>query len=142
MLLARLARVSGEVAATSARSQKIKLLAELFRQAEPDDAPVAIAYLAGRLPQGRIGVGWSVLRHPVPPADTATLTVLGTDAALTALAAVAGPGSQTERLRLVHELLGAATEEEQRFLIGLLTGEVRQGALDAIAAEAIAAAAE
>ncbi|MEU4959795.1 ATP-dependent DNA ligase [Streptomyces rimosus] len=142
MLLARLARVSGEVAATSARSQKIKLLAELFRQAEPDDAPVAIAYLAGRLPQGRIGVGWSVLRHPVPPADTATLTVLGTDAALTALAAVAGPGSQAERLRLVQELLGAATEEEQRFLVGLLTGEVRQGALDAIAAEAIAAAAE
>ncbi|MFH9425110.1 ATP-dependent DNA ligase [Streptomyces sp. NPDC017529] len=142
MLLARLARVSGEVAATSARSQKIKLLAELFRQAGPDDAPIAIAYLAGRLPQGRIGVGWSVLRDPVPAADTATLTVRGTDAALTALSSVAGPGSQAERRRLVQELLGAATEEEQRFLVGLLTGEVRQGALDAIAAEGIAAAAE
>ena len=65
MLLADLARVSGEVAATSARSRKIALLAGLFRAAAPEDVPVVIPYLAGRLPQGRIGVGWSVLREPV-----------------------------------------------------------------------------
>ncbi|MGW0221218.1 ATP-dependent DNA ligase [Streptomyces tendae] len=140
MLLARLAQVSREVAATSARSRKTVLLAELFREAEAADVPVVIPYLAGRLPQGRIGVGWKVLSRRVPPADGPTLTVRNVDARLTRLGAVSGPGSQAERARLVGDLMGAATEDEQRFLIGLLTGEVRQGALDAAAVEGLAAA--
>ncbi|MGY3199523.1 ATP-dependent DNA ligase [Streptomyces sp. TE5632] len=140
MLLSRLARVSQEVAATSARSRKIALLAELFREAEADDVPIVIPYLAGRLPQGRIGVGWKVLSRPVAPAAEPTLTVREVDALLTTLGEVSGPGSQAERALLVGELLGASTEDEQRFLLGLLTGEVRQGALDAVAAEGLARA--
>ncbi|MFF4952994.1 ATP-dependent DNA ligase [Streptomyces chattanoogensis] len=142
MLLAVLAQVSADVAATSARTRKVALLAGLFRAAEPQDVPVVIPYLAGRLPQGRIGVGWSVLREPVPAAERATLTVREVDAALTGLARVAGAGAQRERRRLVRELLAAATGQEQRFLYGLLTGEVRQGALDAVAVEGLAAATE
>ncbi|MFJ1598672.1 ATP-dependent DNA ligase [Streptomyces sp. NPDC088261] len=138
MLLAPLARVSREVAETSARSRKISLLAGLFRTAGPQDVPVVIPYLAGRLPQGRIGIGWNALKDPPPPAGRATLTVHHVDDTFTALAAVSGPGSQAERRRLVQELLGAATGEEQRFLVGLISGEVRQGALDAVAVEALA----
>ncbi|CAL9616020.1 ATP-dependent DNA ligase [Streptomyces sp. enrichment culture] len=140
MLLSRLARVSQEVAATSARSRKIALLAELFREAEPADVPVVIPYLAGRLPQGRIGVGWKVLSRPVAPAAEPSLTVREVDARLTELGGVSGPGSQAERARLVGELLGGSTEDEQRFLFGLLTGEVRQGALEAVAVEGLAQA--
>ncbi|QWB27112.1 MULTISPECIES: ATP-dependent DNA ligase [Streptomyces] len=140
MLLHRLARVSQEVAATSARSRKTALLAELFRDAEADDVPIVIPYLAGRLPQGRIGVGWKVLSRPVAPAAEPGLTVREVDARLAELSKVSGPGSQTERARLVGELMGAATEDEQRFLLGLLTGEVRQGALDAVAVEGLAQA--
>ena len=99
LLLADLARVSGEVAATSARSRKIALLAGLFRAAAPEDVPVVIPYLAGRLPQGRIGVGWSVLREPVAAANRAALTVRDVDTALTGLAQVAGAGAQGERRR-------------------------------------------
>lgn len=141
MLLVTLARVSREIASTSARSRKTALLAELFRSAGPDDVPIVIPYLAGRLPQGRIGIGWSLLREPVAPAAEPTLTVGGVDSALTGFAGVSGPGAQARRGRLVRELMAAATDEEQRFLIGLLTGEVRQGALDALAAEGLAAAA-
>ncbi|MER5193600.1 ATP-dependent DNA ligase [Streptomyces sp. NPDC002755] len=140
MLLTRLADVSREVAATSARSRKIALLAELFRDAEADDVPVVIPYLAGRLPQGRLGIGWKVLSRAVPPADGPTLTVREADARLTELGRLSGPGSQAERTRLVGELMGAATADEQRFLLGLITGEVRQGALDAIAVEGLAQA--
>ncbi|MCF1643766.1 ATP-dependent DNA ligase [Streptomyces indiaensis] len=140
MLLHRLARVSQEVAATSARSRKTALLAELFRDAEAEDVPIVIPYLAGRLPQGRIGVGWKVLSRPVAPAAEPGLTVREVDARLAELAEVSGPGSQAERTRLVGELMGAATEDEQRFLLGLLTGEVRQGALDAVAVEGLAQA--
>jgi len=142
MLLARLAHVSQEVAATPARSRKIALLAELFRDAEADDVPIVIPYLAGRLPQGRLGVGWKVLSHPVAPSAEPSLTVHEVDAILTDLGKVSGTGSQAERARLVGELMGAATEEEQRFLFGLLTGEVRQGALDAVAVEGLAQATE
>jgi DNA ligase-1 len=140
MLLARLAQVSQEVAAASARSRKIALLAELFRDAEADDVPIVIPYLAGRLPQGRLGVGWKVLGRPVAPAAEASLTVREVDARLGELGKVSGPGSQAERTRLVGALMGAATEDEQRFLRGLLTGEVRQGALDAVAVEGLAEA--
>jgi DNA ligase-1 len=140
MLLTRLAHVSQEVAATSARSRKIALLAELFRDAEADDVPIVIPYLAGRLPQGRLGIGWKVLSQPVDPASEPTLTVREVDARLTALGKVSGAGSQAERARLVGELMAAATADEQRFLFGLITGEVRQGALDAVAVEGLAEA--
>src|SRR5438445_11784230 len=97
MLLARLAEVSQEVAATSARSRKIALLAELFREAEADDVPIVIPYLAGRLPQGRLGISWKVLSQPVDPAPEPTLTVREVDARLTDLGKVSGPGSPAER---------------------------------------------
>ncbi|MFF7388162.1 ATP-dependent DNA ligase [Streptomyces scabiei] len=140
MLFARLARVSQEIAATSARSRKTALLAELFRDADAADVPIVIPYLAGRLPQGRLGIGWKVLDQQILPATTPTLTVREVDARLTVIGAVAGTGAQAERRRLVGELLAAATEEEQRYLFGLLTGEVRQGALDALAVEGLAGA--
>ncbi|MFF6909724.1 ATP-dependent DNA ligase [Streptomyces sp. NPDC012389] len=142
MLLAELAQVSLEVAATSARSKKVALLAELFRDAGPEDVPVVIPYLAGRLPQGRIGIGWRSLGDPVEPAAEPTLTVTGVDAELTALAAVSGTGSQALRRERLRALFAAATADEQHFLKALLTGEVRQGALDAVAADALARAAE
>ncbi|WP_405510014.1 ATP-dependent DNA ligase [Streptomyces cyaneofuscatus] len=142
MLLAELAQVSLEVAATSARSRKVALLAALFRDAGPEDVPVVIPYLAGRLPQGRIGVGWRSLGDPVEPAAEPTLTVTGVDAELTVLAAISGTGSQALRRDRLLGLFAAATADEQHFLRALLTGEVRQGALDAVAADALAKAAE
>ncbi|MEV4946530.1 ATP-dependent DNA ligase [Streptomyces sp. NPDC053755] len=145
MLLARLADASHQVAATSARSRKIAVLAELFSEALPEESPLVIAYLSGRLPQGRIGVGWSVLKNAippsVPPAPEPTLTLAGTDAVMAELAAVSGAGSQARRAALLNELMAGATLPEQEFLIRLLSGEVRQGALDAIALEGVARAA-
>ncbi|MGW5850230.1 ATP-dependent DNA ligase [Streptomyces sp. NPDC055254] len=141
MLLAEVARVSREVSETSARSRKTALLAELFAAAPPEEAGLVISYLAGRLPQGRPGIGWSALAQESEPAPEPTLTVRAVDAAVTELASVAGPGSQAERRRIVGALLGAATGPEQVFLRSLLSGEVRQGALDAIALDGVAAAA-
>ncbi|MFE6844974.1 ATP-dependent DNA ligase [Streptomyces sp. NPDC057686] len=141
MLLAEVARVSREVAETSARSRKTALLAELFAAAPPEEAGLVISYLAGRLPQGRPGIGWRALAAEVEPAAGPTLTVTAVDAAVTELAGVAGTGAQAERRRILDALLGAATGPEQRFLRSLLSGEVRQGALDAVALEGVAAAA-
>ncbi|MFD9568608.1 ATP-dependent DNA ligase [Streptomyces sp. NPDC059982] len=141
MLLAEVARVSREVAGTAARSRKTALLAELFAAAPAEEAGLVISYLSGRLPQGRPGVGWRTLGRDAPPAPGPTLTVGAVDAAVAELAAVAGPGARAERDRIVDALLGAATADEQRFLRSLLSGEVRQGALDAVALEGVAKAA-
>ena len=140
MLFADVARVSEEVARTSSRSRKTELLAEFFRAADAGDVPVAIAYLSGRLPQGRLGIGWASLRDRPAPAGAPALTVREVDAALTAVGEVAGAGAQAARRGLLDELFGAATAREQQYLMGLLLGEVRQGALEAAAVEGLAAA--
>ncbi|MFI5617055.1 ATP-dependent DNA ligase [Streptomyces sp. NPDC051567] len=141
MLLAEVARVSREVADASARSRKTALLAGLFAAAPADEAALVVSYLAGRLPQGRPGVGRRALARETAPATAPTLSVRAVDAAVTGLAAVAGTGAQARRHAVLDTLLGAATEPEQRFLRSLLSGEVRQGALDAVALEGVAVAA-
>ncbi|GAA0512498.1 MULTISPECIES: ATP-dependent DNA ligase [Streptomyces] len=140
MLLADVALASRQVAATAARSEKIAALARLFRRTEPAEAAVVITYLAGKLPQRRTGVGWSTLRHRREPAAEPALTVLDVDEALTRVAAVSGTGATAARKRLVGELLAAATKDEQGFLLGLIGGELRQGALEGLAVEGLAEA--
>jgi DNA ligase-1 len=141
VLIAEIARTSREVAGTSGRKAKITALAECLRAAEPGEAATVVAYLSGELPQRQIGVGYAALRDVPPPAAEPSLTVPEVDAAFTEIGAVSGAGSVARRRDLVAALLGRATRDEQGFLIRLLAGELRQGALDGVMAEAIAAAA-
>src|ERR671930_608334 len=96
----------------------------------------------GRGSRGRAvaGGGWRWIRAVPPPAEHAPLTVAGLDAALEEIGRTRGPGSQARRHHLISTLFAAATDAEQRYLRGLLTGEVRQGALAGVATEAVAAA--
>ncbi|GAA0990706.1 ATP-dependent DNA ligase [Acrocarpospora macrocephala] len=142
MLLIDLARTSAAVAAESARLAKIRHLAELLGRVGPDEAEIAIAYLSGELPQRQIGVGWRTLQELPEPRLAATATLTQIDALLERIKAQSGQGSQAARKQLVAELFGAATRPEQTFLGRLLTGELRQGALDGVMIEAIAKAAE
>ena len=68
MLLDQIAETSAAVAGTAARLAKIDLLASCLRQAPPEEVPIVVSYLSGRLPQGTIGVGWAALRERPPPA--------------------------------------------------------------------------
>jgi ATP-dependent DNA ligase I len=140
-----LAATSAAVSATPARRAKIDLLADCLRRlaagGDPAEIAAGAAYLAGELRQRQTGVGWSSLRETPPPAQVATLTVAGVDAAVQRISELSGRGSQAERRRLVHALFAAATPDEQRMLSGLFAGELRQGALGGILAEAVARAA-
>lgn len=142
VLLSEIAAVSREVAATAGRRAKITLLAGALRAAGPLEVPVAVAYLSGELPQRQIGVGWAALRDAPPAATEPTLSLGDIDRAFMTIGSLAGKGSAGERKRLVRELLGEATADEQRFLFGLLSGELRQGALDGVMVDAVAQAAE
>ena len=141
VLLSEIAEVSRVVATTGARLAKIEALAGALREAGPFEVPIAVAYLSGELPQRQIGVGWAALRDGFTPADTPTLTLSEVDSGFSAIGAVSGKGSTAARRALVGELFGRATADEQRFLVGLLSGELRQGALEGVMTEAVARAA-
>jgi ATP-dependent DNA ligase I len=142
VLLAEVAEVSRAVAGASGRLTKIAAIAAGLRSAGPDEVPIVVAYLSGELPQRQIGVGWAALRSAPPAAVAPSLTVLGVNAAFSEIGAVVGPGSVAERKRLVDDVMSAATIEEQYFLVRLLSGELRQGALDGVMTEAVARASE
>ena len=140
MLLRDVVETSGVVAATRSRRAKVAAIAERLSAAEVDELPVVSAYLGGTVLQRRTGVGWRGVSAAPEPAADPTLTVLDVHATLDRLAALSGPGSQEARASGVRELFGRATVDEQRWLRGVLTGNVRQGALGALVQEAIAAA--
>jgi ATP-dependent DNA ligase I len=142
VLLSEIAEVSRAVAGTSARLAKIERLAAALREAGPLEVPIAVAYLSGELPQRQIGVGWASLRDGFTPAAAPTLTLSEVDSGFSAIGAVSGKGSAAARKALVGELFGRATGDEQRFLVGLLSGELRQGALEGVMTEAVARAAD
>jgi ATP-dependent DNA ligase I len=142
VLLDEVAGTSAAVANSSARLAKVERLAACLRRLEPGEVHPAVVFLSGELRQRQIGVGWAALRDVPAPAAGPTLTVAEVDAAFERIGRLAGPGSQAERRRLLSELFARATAGEQRFLIGLLSGELRQGALEGVMVEAIARAAD
>ncbi len=142
MMLHDLAAVSAALAATRSRTEKTRLLAELLRALAPDERETAVAWLAGVLPGGKLSLGpAAVYAAKTPPALEPGLTIDATALALDALRVIAGKGSALRREEALVNLFGAATALEQQFLAGLLLGELRQGALEGVMIDAIAAAA-
>jgi DNA ligase-1 len=134
---------SNHVAATSGRLAKIKLLADLLKQASPDEIELAIAYMSGTIRQSRVGVGWATLQNAKSHAGTSSrLQLRDVDATLEQISTTSGKGSSSEKQRLLGDLFSKATSDEQDFLFRLLTGELRQGALEGIMVEALAKARE
>jgi len=143
VLLNALVTTSNQVAATSGRLAKIKLLADLLRQAGPDEIELAIAYLSGTIRQSKVGVGWATLQKARSHVGASSrLQLRDVDETLEKISATTGKGSAGEKQRLLGDLFSKATAEEQDFLFRLLTGELRQGALEGIMVEALASARE
>jgi DNA ligase-1 len=145
VLLAELVRTHAAVAATRSRLTKRAELAAALRAAgevgDGDEVEIVASYLSGRLRQRRTGVGWRSLADLPPAATDPVLTPRDVDDALEAVSALSGPGSATARAAAVADLFGLATTDEQRFLRGLVLGELRQGALDSLLLDAVADAA-
>jgi DNA ligase 1 len=141
MLVADLAATSRAVASTSSRLEKVDAIAAALRRAAPDEVRLVVSYLSGELRQRRTGVGWASLRELPPPAPTASLEIGDVHAAFERAAGAAGTGSTAARRRELAALFGRATADEQRFLVMLAGGELRQGALGGVMTDAIARAA-
>ena len=143
MTFARLVDTSRRVAETRGRRAKIALLAELLLTLPNPELEIGVAYLSGTVLQAKLGVGWATIQAALPgsAAEGPSVTLAEVDETLSRIVQASGPGSAAERQRLLRELLLRLTEPEQRFLGGLLVGELRQGALEGLVLEAVAQAA-
>jgi DNA ligase-1 len=140
MLLHDLVRASSELTATTSRTAKTQIVADVLRAAGPDDVEVVASYLAGAPRQRRTGLGWRGLEVLPNPAEEPTLTVAEVDALLERISGTAGTGSRVVRAGLVEELFGRATSEEQQFLRALVFENLRQGAQDSVLLDGVAKA--
>ncbi len=143
MLLADIVATSTEVAATRSRKAKVAAFAaQLARVAggDAEEIETVTSYLAGSLRQRRTGLGWRSMQSLPAPAAEPSLTVLEVHEAFDRIAALSGAGSQAARAAATESLFARATAEEQPWLRGIVTGEVRQGALDSLVQEGLAAA--
>ena len=147
MNLAELAAASERVAATTGRNDKANLLADVLRRLDRTEVPFAVASLSGRTGKGRIGIGYAAIRaaleaarRPNPLGESDPLTLLDVDRAFDELAIVKGRGSAQTRARVLTDLFSRAGESERSFIVHVLLGDVRQGALGGVMEEAVARA--
>ncbi len=123
---------------------KVAELAALLKSLSPEEIDIGVHYLSGETRQGKIGIGYAAVRAAAstPAAETATLSIAEVDAKLSELAAIRGSGSTARRAAALQDLFAHSTAPEQQFLLRLLIGELRQGALAGVMLDAVAAAAE
>jgi DNA ligase-1 len=142
-LLAHVVDTSGRVSSTSARSAKVRELAACLRSLAPEEIEIGVHYLSGDTRQGRFGIGYATLRAAGTgtSASTPTLSIMEVDRRLQEIAAIRGAGATGQRSSALRQLFTLATSPEQEFLIRLLMGELRQGALAGVMIDAISAAA-
>src|SRR5688572_8689867 len=142
MSLHDLVTTSAAVGEASSRLVKIGLLADLLRRLSPDEIEIAIGFLSGEPRQGRIGIGGATIwtARDVAAAETPSLSLHDVDETFAQIAAIKGAGSTAARQQRLRDLLRRATRTEQDFIVRLLFGELRQGALEGVLVEAVAKA--
>ncbi|HUO72163.1 MAG TPA: ATP-dependent DNA ligase [Solirubrobacteraceae bacterium] len=141
-LLVDVVAASQQITATSSRSRKIAVLAELLGRLESGEVAIVVGFLSGVPRQGRIGIGHATSYGiDVAPAREPSLTVEDVDRAITEIERTTGGGSATRRRQHLAALVERATAEESEFLRRLFTGDLRQGSLAGLMADAVAKAA-
>jgi DNA ligase-1 len=141
MLLAKIVKASQQLSETAKRSEKTSILADLMKQLSAEETEAAVAFLSGTLRQGRMGIGYATLHAAMPEAaSSASLEILQLDRLFDQLAGVKGSGAEQRKRFLLSEIFRHATRDEQEFLVRLMGGELRQGALEGIMLEALAKA--
>jgi DNA ligase-1 len=138
-----LVAVSRSVAETGSRLEKTAHLASLLKRVPADEIEIAVAFLSGAPRQGRIGLGGAALRaaRDVSAAGRSTLDLRDVDDAFAAIHLAGGPGAIDARAGLLRRLLERATGDEQDFVLRLVAGDLRQGALEGVLVDAVAWAA-
>jgi DNA ligase-1 len=166
----KLAETSEAIAATTKKLQKTAIVADYFRSRTPDEAAVSAVFLSGRAfpawEETTLQVGGSLLWHVVAelsgkdegaltaayrkygdlgsvagevlaPGSGQGLNVLEVVNSFRKIAAARGPAAKTA---LVRDLLARATPLEAKYIVKIMTGDLRIGLKESLVEEAIAKA--
>ena len=144
MLLEEVAAASADVAATSSRLKKVERLSSVTgatpSRGGPDRGRVPVRRAPARVDRHRMGV---------PPRGAAAgrarrrLELTEVDETFRRIGGLSGAGSQGGSPETRSRICSAGRRSrEQRFLRGLLTGEIRQGALEGVMVDAVSRAAD
>jgi DNA ligase-1 len=142
MLLKDLVEVSKRVSVTAHKKEKTSFLAEFLKRGQGQEITLAASYLSGQIPQGSLGIGWAILQKALGNLDRQPrpLSLLAVNRFFDEIAQSRGASSVENKVKALRDLFSSAREDEKEFLAGLIVGEVRQGALEGLVAEAIARA--
>jgi DNA ligase-1 len=160
------------IGATTKKLEKTRIVADYLKSLPPGEAGIAAVFLSGRpFPAYRdtsLGVGGSLLwrtvadlsgkseselteiyrRHgdagavaaeALPSRSTATLTLSTVRERFEQIAAARGPAAKGHLLR---DLIGQATQIESKYIVKILSGDLRIGLKESLVEEAIAKAFE
>ena len=163
MLLADVVLTSNQVSTTTSRRSKVSLIADLLRRcasevveastspssSSPEEIGLATRYLSGSLRQRRTGIELSAFFEPssvfepspmsgLSPPDVGVITLTELDTVMQHASELSGAGSSRERSELFLGLVARLTAPERVFVLGLLRGGLRQGALQSVVMTAVA----
>jgi DNA ligase-1 len=137
-----LVHASERLRSTASKKEKVAIISDLLGRSRERETYLLAHYLVGSAPSGKLGIGWKTIQNAIeglgPPNRSAPMVEV--QRYLTDLSATKGAGSTQRKTRLLRELFGRMKEEERSFLVGLLLGELRQGALEGLVIDAIAEA--
>lgn len=142
VLLKDLVESSKSVSVTPKKKEKVSFLARLLQQAKGKEIALVARYLSGQLTQGRLGVGWATLQEALQDLSDRyrPLGLIEIDHFFEEVTGEKGAGALRRKLILLRGLFSYAGQDERDFLIGLIVGEIRQGALEGLVLEAISKA--
>jgi len=142
LFLKNLVEISETVSATTKKKEKASLLAHFLREAKEKDIFLLAFYLSGELPQGRLGVGWAMLQEASKESSfhSNPVSLIDLDRYFDIIAEEKGPGSSRKKIQILTEVFSRSDEKEKEFLVKLIMGEIRQGALEGLVLEAVARA--
>lgn len=106
------------------------------------ETSLAVHYLAGNVPGGKLGIGWSTVQDAMMDLQPSPsgLQLMDIQNHLEDLGKTTGPGSSKKKRQILRALFSKTGARERKLLVGLILGEIRQGALEGLVLEAIAEA--
>lgn len=146
---ARFTQVCRALESTTKRTEKISYLVEFLRNLNPDEIVPAVCFLIGRpFPESDprvLDVGgqtlWKINRKGGQSALVSKpVTILEVYETFDKVSTASGPGSRHRKESLVDVLLSRLPEVDAQYLMRIIFGEMRIGAVEGVVLDAIASA--
>ena len=122
----------------SSRNKKIEIITSYLERLSRDEAEPGTHFIAGKIRQGKLNVNWKVLS-----ALSKTAQVPGSPVSLNELDEIltaAKSARSSEKEKIMRPVFERMTSELRTYVIGLIIGEVHQGAGEGLVKMAIARA--